>query len=133
MQQGADLTGGATAFNVLAAGEQNGGVNREIRLLKYASGMDSSPTVLFAHTLPSFSFDATFSMEIEWSVIGGTSLNSIVRLGTATDYSDLAEEFNATDGSPVGTTSSGEGLAAKQESASTHQYYGWIDEVQIFG
>jgi hypothetical protein len=85
--------------------------NGAVRLDKPTSGIDHSPTELTSSAY-SLSAGQTIALELEWAYDlaewGGTRL--VGRVGSATDFSDLAEVIAYTDTSTPLSTSVGEGL-----------------------
>jgi hypothetical protein len=86
------------------------GSQRRWGISRYTNGFFSG-TTLFSSGTPVWSFSTTFTMEVEWNYdladLGG--LRITLRVGTATDFSDLAVVYNTIDTSGLITTSLGEG------------------------
>ena len=80
----------------------------------------------------SFIAGTTVAMELEWNVdipgIGGVNL--VVRVGDATDFSDLSEVINIVDSSSPYTTGFAEGIWAATESPATATFL--VDNTEIF-
>ena len=74
--------------------------------------------------------DTLIAVELEWDASSGTQVDLIVRTGSATDYSDLAQILSHTDASSPHVTSLGEGIFAMYHGGPARIHA--ADSTQIF-
>ena len=125
MQSQANLVSGGQAY---AAVLTRGVPSHYIDLIKITAGIASS-TLIARSPLDLWSWGTTLTLEFAWKLDlaneGGIILH--VRLGTATDYSDLAEVDNLTEvvvSTAVLTTTVGESLIVRNEDGGgTGHFY----------
>jgi hypothetical protein len=108
-----DLTATGSAYYTCLQADASGG-SRTIQLFKATAGFDQEPPggLLANVAHAAFTIATTHCLELEWqidaTVLAGTRL--IVRFGSQTDFSDLAEVLDYTDVSSPLVVSAGEGV-----------------------
>lgn len=128
-----DLTGGAAGTYIWCA-ESDAGL-RTFKLYEYGNGFGSSATkTLHTVSSPAWTAASIFTLEVEWNLdiagLGGCRI--IARHGTATDFSDLVDVYDAVDGSPHVSTATAEGLFIRKYDTLGDNYDVQFDNTSIF-
>lgn len=113
-----DITAAASTPTFYLAGYNPAGAGGgTVNVWRYVNrDLGTEPTLLGSVTAPTIAQDTPFTMQVEWRQDSGSigGVQSIIRMGTALDFTDLAEVLNVTDtivnGAQMGP-SFGEGFA----------------------
>lgn len=121
MHSAADITSVGSCYSLIWFFRDDD-VVEDLRLVKHTNGIDSTSFTTLDSTSFTKSSGDTWTFELEWisslsATIGGTLLRG--RIGTATDFSDLADTFEYVDTDSALTTSAAEGMFHRYQSSTT--------------
>lgn len=113
-----DLVAGGSAYFGYLHRTSIGGDKWQVEIMKTTNGIENQSSLALSVSTSLWADDTLKAFEFQWEFISASQMDLTIRLGDATDFSDLAVALQHSDTSSPLITSVNEGIAFRSTQAT---------------